>query len=383
VTIHDLPEGYQIKAEELNVDSDHYSTAVQVDGGTASTATSATISSAGSSQHRHSITFTNTSEKKRLSLTKEVTGNANDQAQKFLFSVTLYSVEKGGETSAIPSFSVANNMSFDTTFGVEPLTASDIHVAKSSSQIVVWFYLKSGQTVYFENLPSNTQYVIEEPETALAGNSSVKQNEDLAYYTTSAVYMDTTEGVTSKNLSASHRKIVSAITDEGNDVVFTNARTDTLTLKKVITSRVASASTFTFDLTLKRADGTFLPDGTYGDVTIQNGKATISLKGGESKTLTGLPSGTKYTVVETNASKYITSIEVLADKSQIDETTRTAGGTVYGGTVVIYTNDETEKTIIPDTGLRIEGTPFLILTAFAIGLGLLLMISKRKTRKEM
>ena len=58
-----------------------------------------------------------------------------------------------------------------------------------------------------------------------------------------------------------------------------------------------STKDFTFTIKLNTA-----LSGTYSGVVFTNGEATITLKGGESKTIEGLPNGTGYTVTEADYS---------------------------------------------------------------------------------
>ena len=56
--------------------------------------------------------------------------------------------------------------------------------------------------------------------------------------------------------------------------------------KTIVSDRAADANKeFTFTVTL----GDTTISGTYGDMTFTNGVATVTLKGGESATTTGLP----------------------------------------------------------------------------------------------
>ena len=54
-----------------------------------------------------------------------------------------------------------------------------------------------------------------------------------------------------------------------------------------------------FDITLKNSDSSKL-SGTkiFGDAVFTDGKAEVGVKAGETKTFTGLPGGTTYTITE-------------------------------------------------------------------------------------
>ena len=80
-----------------------------------------------------------------------------------------------------------------------------------------------------------------------------------------------------------------------------------LTVEKTVTGDLADKSDeFSFTVTLS---GSSIPSGekTYGDVTFNDGKATFTLKDGQSVSIKGVPSGTRYTVVETDAKGYDSS----------------------------------------------------------------------------
>jgi hypothetical protein len=382
ITILGLPDGYSATAEEIDTDASHYTTNVKVDNQTETQNTKATLLTSGTTGHRHTIAFSNTSEKKRLSVTKVVDGNvnSNDLEQGFLFSVNLHTIDSAGAQIAIPNFSLEDNISFATTgFGVDPLTMDDVHLVQSSDRTFLWFYLKNGQTVNIDNLPSNTHYEIKEPESYLDGDTTVKQNADLAYYSSTASYTDSIEGQKTQELVKNYRWINADMPDESNDVVFTNTRTDTLTLKKTITENVNADTQFSFDITLKGTDGSAIANGTYGNVSVVNGKATVSLKGGESRTLTNLPAGTTYTIEETNAKTYNTTIQITGNDGTFDNSTKTVSGTVYGGTIVNFTNDK-EEIKVP-TGIRTDLRPAGTVLILALVFGLMLLISRRRVRK--
>ncbi len=77
------------------------------------------------------------------------------------------------------------------------------------------------------------------------------------------------------------------------------------------------AKEFTFTITL--SDTTI--NGEYSGVTFKNGVATITLKGGESKTIEGLPNGTGYEVEEADYSEDGYTTTQTGDTGTIDENT--------------------------------------------------------------
>ena len=101
--------------------------------------------------------------------------------------------------------------------------------------------------------------------------------------------------------------------------VFTNQRVGDLTVTKALDGNAADSGK-AFSFTIELSDTTI--NGEYNGVTFTDGVATITLKGGESKTIEGLPSGTGYVVTE----------ESYANEGYI--TTKTGDtGSIIGGSV--------------------------------------------------
>jgi len=77
--------------------------------------------------------------------------------------------------------------------------------------------------------------------------------------------------------------------------------TGNLTITKIVEGPVALKNDqFTFTVILRDT----AINGTYGDATFTDGVATVTLKGNESKTITGLPANVEYTVTEAPAAGY-------------------------------------------------------------------------------
>ncbi len=102
-----------------------------------------------------------------------------------------------------------------------------------------------------------------------------------------------------------------------------------LEVSKTVSGDGASTTkAFTFTATLNDAS----ISGTYGDMEFKNGVATFTLKDGESKTTTGLPAGTGYTVSESDNSGYTVTV------NNTDEAVAT-GAIVAGETVIAAFNN--------------------------------------------
>ena len=99
-----------------------------------------------------------------------------------------------------------------------------------------------------------------------------------------------------------------AITTEGAEATVTNTReTGDLTVTKEVESDLAADADKTFTITVTLSDTSI--SGTYGDMTFEDGVATVELKGGESKTAEGLPTTVGYTVEEKANDAYETESE--------------------------------------------------------------------------
>ena len=89
-------------------------------------------------------------------------------------------------------------------------------------------------------------------------------------------------------------------TNTGATATFTYTReTGNLIVKNIVVSDLAADSNVEFTFTVPLSGTTI--NGTFGDMTFENGVATVVLKGGESKTATGLPTDLTYTVMQADA----------------------------------------------------------------------------------
>lgn len=135
---------------------------------------------------------------------------------------------------------------------------------------------------------------------------------------------------------------IAQLTDDAGDAaertveaaVFTNtAKTGSLTVKKTVVGG-DSQREFGFAVTLTDGDGEPV-SGTFGKgehaVTFTDGKATLTLKDGEEKTVAGLPVGAHYTVTEDAAEGYTTTVNG-ADGSKAE------GAVTEDGATVAFTN---------------------------------------------
>lgn len=195
--------------------------------------------------------FTNTRNAEgSLTVSKTLAGNDTDSTKDFTFTIKL-----------------------DTTLSG---TYSGVVFTNGEATIT----LKGGESKTIEGLPNGTGYTVTEADYSADGYENSNPNG----YT----------GTIDENTPA-----VAAFTNTRNTY-------GNLTVTKTVSGNAAdSTKAFSFTVTL----GDKAINGTYGDMSFTNGVATFTLKGGESKTATGLPAGTSYTVTEADysADGYVTT----------------------------------------------------------------------------
>ena len=188
--------------------------------------------------------FTNTRDKGGLVVSKVlISDRAADADQEFTFTVTL------------------SDTSINKTYGDMAFTNG-----------VATFTLKGGQSASAEGLPTGITYTV--TEAAATGFRQTGKTGDTGTISTTA-----------------------------SQVKFTNTReTGDLTVSKTVVSDAAADANAVFTFTVTLSDTTISK--TYGDIAFANGVATFTLKGGESATASGLPTGITYTVTEASATGF-------------------------------------------------------------------------------
>ena len=182
--------------------------------------------------------FVNTRKTGELTLSKELISDAAaDKTRAFIFTVTL------GDTA------------IEGTYG-----------GMTFAEGVATVSLKGGETVTATGLPAGITYEI--TEAAADGF--------------------TLTGKTGET---------GTIGETASKAEFTNTRdTGDLKVSKVVISDAAADADQEFTFAVVLRDATI--NGKYGDMTFKDGMATVNLKGGESKTATGLPTGLGYEITE-------------------------------------------------------------------------------------
>lgn len=113
-----------------------------------------------------------------------------------------------------------------------------------------------------------------------------------------------------------------------------------LTISKRVTGVMGDKNKdFDFTVTLATADGTPL-SGTYGGLEFDaEGKATLTLRHGESQIFEGLDPGTLCTVTETETENYRTTVQLNSEPPQ--QTNEIQVSLPLGGTAITFTNAST------------------------------------------
>ncbi len=182
------------------------------------------------------------------------------------------------------------------TFTVE-LSDKTINGVKGDMEFVngvATFTLKHGESATANGLPEGTTYTVTE--------------ENYDDYTT------TSNGATG------------TISNNGASAAsFVNTRKvgDLAVSKTLVSKRTADVNQeFTFTVTLSDTN----INGAFGDMTFVDGVATVALRGGQTKTAKGLPTGITYTVTEATADGFVLTSKT-GDTGTITQTASTAAFT--------------------------------------------------------
>lgn len=225
--------------------------------------------------------FTNTRDVfQSLTVKKTVGGADGDKEKLWRFTIEL---KKAG--APLNGTFHCKGGSFD---GVSPPEDGTLVFVDGKASI----YLKHGQTIAIENLPVNVDYIVTEDEAGKNGYETEPQS-----------------GIITGSVQA----------DAGSTAAFLNARTiprGGLTVTKTVEGDAGDTGReWHFTVTLEDAG----IHGTYGGMRFTNGVAKFALKHDQAVTATGLPAGTPYTVIETEAGQegYIT--KAVGDRGRIPD----------------------------------------------------------------
>ena len=247
ITINGIPDGTTYEVLEQDYSANGYETTSTLDSGE--------IIDGETAQAK----FTNHRDVGSLKITKEVAGNGEDAPNALTeFEVTVELTPPQGVTLV----------------GTWEQGEESGNVAASNT-----FTLTDGESVELTGLPTGTSYTITEADYAANG------------YITD---IDTASGeITDGALRAT---------------VLNTMNVGDLSVQKTVNGSGAETDReFSFTLTLINEAGVTV-DNTYetseGTLTVTGGKATFTLKGGESLSIYGIPEGTDYTVTEADPAQY-------------------------------------------------------------------------------
>ena len=209
----------------------------------------------------------------------------------------------------------SKDFSFTVTLGDNTITGTYGDMAFTDG--VATFTLKGGETAVATGLPTGIDYEVVETED--------------------------TDFTTQKTGDTGTIDVSAA----GCTAAFTNTRkTGDLKVSKVLVSDRAADADQEFNFTVTLSDTTI--SGTYGDMTFENGVASIALKGGQTVTAAGLPSTVEYTVAETADSNFTTTktdetgnVPANATASAVFTNTRKTGSLEVSKSVV--SSDASDK----------------------------------------
>ncbi len=198
------------------------------------------------------------------------------------------------------------NKDFTFTVTLDDTKISDTYGDMTFKNGVATFTLKHGESKTAKELPAGVTYTVVESD-----------------YDSYTVTVNGTDGDTATGTIPAGGESKEAF---NNCYPFGD-----LTVSKSVSGGGASSTkAFTFTVTLN--DTTI--NGKYGDMTFENGVATFTLKHGESKTASGLPTGVTYTVSERDNRGYTVTVTVDG------KATSTASGTIASGqtSTVVFNN---------------------------------------------
>ena len=273
ITIDGLPNGvtYTVVEDDYS-SSDGYVTTVSSSTGKVDN-NERKVTGMISSGTTETATYTNTKDTYgNLTITKTVEKNGStvltSDSDTFTFTITLSGTN---DTNIL-------------THDYKATSTNNIYTVVSFSNGTTTVGLKSGQSVTITGIPNGVGYTVTEK-------------------TVDGYTVSTSDGVTGSTYTAG-----SSVSGTVNGEVGTNSQyyalfkntliTQSLSISKVLDGNNTDANDyFAFDITLTDKNDNPI-SGTYDNVVFTSGIATIYLKGGETKTITELPEGTKYTVTE-------------------------------------------------------------------------------------
>lgn len=368
LTIYGLPTGATYTVEETSVNG--YSPSIQVVTGEEATITGGTVT--GTIGHNTDggailVEYTNKFDKNaRIALngTKTLKGREIDFDDSFTFILTK--AEDYGAAVEMPANTevtvTGDGTSKEANFSFDPITFKETGTYKFNIAEVI-----PDEAV--DNVLNGIRY---DTHKTVVTVKVTKSNDNIL------------------NAVVTSYKNAEGSTD--NKAVFENTY-ESLTLAKTVSGNIGDkGKEFEFEIRLTDKDGVDLPNGMYsytggtvvdgvtapadGTISLVNGKATVTLKHGQSVTIIGLPTDAKYTIVETNAEAYTTKI-TAKPTATIYEDSRTVSGSLSANatTTITYNN---ERNSGPITGIFLDNLPWILALCFVLFGGSALYLSKKR-----
>lgn len=306
------------------------------------------------------VRFINAKDPGMLELEKQLDNEAQPTNDDFNFNVELKDAD-GTPLKTLSYFKSANN---DNQGNQNWIEQEDIQLKDGKGVLPI----KAGEKVLIYNLPEGATYSITEVKKT---NYAVKDIEVTGNG-------ETTKDVSSRKISGiisiDKNKIAMDKKQPSNTIKYINTKSGTghLDVSKLVEGKAGDTSK-DFNFTTTLSDKTI--NGTYGDMTFEDGVASFTLKHGENKVATHLPAGIDYEVVEAEENKdgYVTTKKGHTGEIVRDETIK-----------AVFTNKKdnitvTDNTVKPNKKTGDNTNIELYYWLFAISIVLLgIMIAFRK-----
>ena len=296
------------------------------------------------------LTLTNTYAQGGLTISKTVKGNAADVNDEFLFTVSLTDADGKAVSGTFGEHTFTDGKATITLKGGQSVTIDDLPIGVS------YTVTEAPAAGYVQTAPTAPATGVISTEAASVAFTNVRWAVDIQKKAVGLIGADTvapkvtvgdvvidalpagddaeriyltpgkTYAIAEENAEVAGYTLVSALlsgegsglTVNGMDFVLADTSTEIpvltltntytqggLTVSKTVKGNAASnEDSFLFTVELTDADGKAV-SGTFGEHTFTDGKATITLKGGQSVTIEDLPIGVTYTVTETPAAGYV------------------------------------------------------------------------------
>ena len=368
LTIYGLPTGATYTVEETTVNG--YSPSVKVTGDTATITGGKVTGTIGHNTDGGaiSVAYTNKFDKNaRIALngTKILNGRNITENDSFTFELKAADNYANVEMPAITEVTVTGNGASKTAnFSFDPIT-----------------FTGEGEFVFniTEKLPDGVT-----KENPVSGGIRYDTHTTVV----TVVIEKDTDGILEAVVTRYENANGSKVTDKA---VFENTY-ESLTLAKTVSGNIGDkGKEFEFEIRLTDKDGEDLQNGTYrytggtvvdgvtapvdGTISLENGKATVTLKHGQSVTIIGLPTDAKYTIVEKDADAYTTTITAKPTATNSDSRTVSGNLSANATTTITYNN---ERNSGPITGIFLDNLPWILALCFVLFGGSALYLSKKR-----